>query len=61
LILIAEIFTNACRHGGGPDRLAAGTVDGWFVCEVADRGPGLDDLLAGHRRPHAGGDPHKGL
>jgi anti-sigma regulatory factor (Ser/Thr protein kinase) len=51
LLAATEVFTNACTHGGGPTSLTAGTVDGWFVCEVSDAGPGLDDLLAGYIPP----------
>jgi anti-sigma regulatory factor (Ser/Thr protein kinase) len=51
LLAATELFTNACTHGGGPTSLAAGTVDGWFVCEVSDAGPGLHDPLAGYVPP----------
>jgi anti-sigma regulatory factor (Ser/Thr protein kinase) len=51
LLAATEAFTNACAHGGGPTALAAGTADGWFVCEVSDAGPGLDDPLAGYLPP----------
>jgi anti-sigma regulatory factor (Ser/Thr protein kinase) len=51
LLAATEAFTNALTHGGGPSSLAAGTVDGWFVCEVSDAGPGLDDPLAGYIPP----------
>jgi anti-sigma regulatory factor (Ser/Thr protein kinase) len=61
LVAASEIFVNACRHGNGPDRLAAGSVDGWFACEVSDRGPGLHDPLAGYLPPRAGDRPEKGL
>ena len=45
------LFENARRHGGGVSRVRAGLVDGWFVCEIQDRGPGLDDPLAGYLPP----------
>jgi anti-sigma regulatory factor (Ser/Thr protein kinase) len=51
LLAATEAFANACTHGGGPSSLTAGTVDGWFVCEVSDAGPGLDDPLAGYIPP----------
>ncbi|MFL5842032.1 MAG: anti-sigma factor RsbA family regulatory protein [Thermoleophilaceae bacterium] len=51
LLAGTEIFTNACRHGGGPTSLSAGITGGWFVCEVSDDGPGFDDPLAGYLPP----------
>jgi anti-sigma regulatory factor (Ser/Thr protein kinase) len=59
ILAASEVFENAARHGGGSTSMRAGTVEGWFVCEVSDEGPGLDDPLAGYLpptndRPHAG-------
>ena len=51
LVAANEVFENARRHGGGATRVRAGLVDGWFVCEIEDRGPGLDDPLAGYLPP----------
>jgi anti-sigma regulatory factor (Ser/Thr protein kinase) len=51
LVAANEVFENAVQHGGGPTALRAGLVDGWFVCEIADRGPGLDDPFAGYVPP----------
>lgn len=51
LVAANEVFENALRHGGGASRVRAGLVDGWFVCEIQDRGPGLDDPLAGYLPP----------
>jgi anti-sigma regulatory factor (Ser/Thr protein kinase) len=52
LILAAsEVVANALRHGDGRPELRVGVVDGRFVCEVADRGRGLDDPLAGYVPP----------
>ena len=51
LVAANEVFENARRHGGGASRVRAGLVDGWFVCEIEDRGPGLDDPLAGYIPP----------
>jgi anti-sigma regulatory factor (Ser/Thr protein kinase) len=51
LVAANEVFENARRHGGGVSRVRAGLVDGWFVCEIEDRGPGLDDPLAGYLPP----------
>jgi anti-sigma regulatory factor (Ser/Thr protein kinase) len=61
LVAATEVFVNACRHGGGPERLRAGTVEGWFACEVTDGGPGIDDPLAGYLPPRAGDRPQQGL
>jgi anti-sigma regulatory factor (Ser/Thr protein kinase) len=54
LVAANEVFENALRHGGGNVRARAGLVDGWFVCEIEDSGPGLDDPLAGYLPPRAG-------
>jgi anti-sigma regulatory factor (Ser/Thr protein kinase) len=51
LLAANEVFENARRHGGGVSRVRAGLVDGWFVCEIEDRGPGLHDPLAGYLPP----------
>ena len=51
LVAASEVFENARRHGGGVSHVRAGLVDGWFVCEIQDRGPGLDDPLAGYLPP----------
>ncbi|MEA2424256.1 MAG: hypothetical protein QOH13_666 [Thermoleophilaceae bacterium] len=52
-----EVFVNASRYGGGATSVRAGTVDGVFVCEISDAGPGLDDPLAGYLPPGAAGEP----
>jgi anti-sigma regulatory factor (Ser/Thr protein kinase) len=51
LVAAHEVFANALQHGGGVTEARAGRVDGWFVCEVDDPGPGLDDPLAGWLPP----------
>jgi anti-sigma regulatory factor (Ser/Thr protein kinase) len=51
LVAGTEVARNAWEHGGGPDELRVGRVDGRFVCEVVDRGPGFDDPLAGYLVP----------
>jgi anti-sigma regulatory factor (Ser/Thr protein kinase) len=56
-----EVFKNACQHAGGPEALRAGTVEGWFVCEVTDRGPGLADPMAGYLPPRPDTRPAAGL
>jgi anti-sigma regulatory factor (Ser/Thr protein kinase) len=54
LVAANEVFENARRHAGGVSRARAGLADGWFVCEIEDRGPGLDDPLAGYLPPRPG-------
>jgi len=51
LVAANEVFENARHHGGGVSRARAGLADGWFACEIEDRGPGLDDPLAGYLPP----------
>ena len=51
LVAASEVFENAVRYGGGVHRVRAGLVEGWFVCEIEDRGPGLEDPLAGYLPP----------
>jgi anti-sigma regulatory factor (Ser/Thr protein kinase) len=50
----SEVVANAQRHGGGAPSLRTGCVDGSFVCEIADEGPGMDDPLAGFLPPQEG-------
>jgi anti-sigma regulatory factor (Ser/Thr protein kinase) len=54
LVAASEVFQNALRHGNGPTALRAGLVDGWFACEIEDRGPGIDGPLAGYLPPTPG-------
>lgn len=61
LVAASEVFDNAIMHGDGPTALRAGPVDGWFVCEVEDQGPGLDDPLAGYIPPESGESGRRGL
>jgi anti-sigma regulatory factor (Ser/Thr protein kinase) len=51
LVATGEIVANARRHGGGLRRIRAGRVNGHFVCELSDGGPGHDDPLAGFTPP----------
>lgn len=53
LVLIAnELATNVVRHGGGVGRMWLWHLDGCVYCQVADRGPGLRDLLLAGERPN---------
>jgi anti-sigma regulatory factor (Ser/Thr protein kinase) len=61
LVAASEVFQNALQHGNGPAALRAGLVDGWFVCEIEDRGPGIDDPLAGYLPPTPGRPGREGL
>ncbi len=54
LVAANEVFGNALRHGDGPTALRAGLVDGWFVCEIGDEGPGMHDPFAGYVPPTPG-------
>jgi anti-sigma regulatory factor (Ser/Thr protein kinase) len=54
LVAANEIAVNSFEHGGGPTALRVGLVDGRFVCEISDRGPGFDDPLVGYLPPRAG-------
>jgi anti-sigma regulatory factor (Ser/Thr protein kinase) len=51
LVAANEVAVNAFEHAGGPERLRIGVVDGRFVCEISDRGPGFDSPLAGYLPP----------
>jgi anti-sigma regulatory factor (Ser/Thr protein kinase) len=50
-VAATEVLTNALRHGGGEVRLLAWGESERFVCQVEDRGGGIDDPLAGYRPP----------
>ena len=54
LLAASEIASNALRHGRGIEDIRVGHVQGRFVCEIIDRGPGFDDPAAGYLAPRAG-------
>jgi anti-sigma regulatory factor (Ser/Thr protein kinase) len=54
LMAANELVANAFEHAGGPAGVRAGSVNGAAVIEVSDRGPGLDDPLAGYLPPSDG-------
>jgi anti-sigma regulatory factor (Ser/Thr protein kinase) len=56
-----EILANARRHGNGAKALRVGPVDGRFVCELADHGPGISDPLTGYLPPRPGLDDGAGV
>jgi serine/threonine-protein kinase RsbW len=53
VVAVNELLTNAVRHGGGSGRVAMWTDRGAIVCEVSDRGAGLDVPLSHRERPAA--------
>jgi anti-sigma regulatory factor (Ser/Thr protein kinase) len=60
LVAANEVVANAAQHGGGVTMVRMGAVDGRFVCEVTDSGPGLDDPFAGYLPPARGRDGGRG-
>jgi anti-sigma regulatory factor (Ser/Thr protein kinase) len=56
---VNELLTNVVRHGGGTGRLTLWMRDGAVLCEVSDRGDGLDsgDVLDSGDRPGSGDGP----
>jgi anti-sigma regulatory factor (Ser/Thr protein kinase) len=61
LVAVSEVLFNARRHGDAPAKLRMGLVDGHFVCEISDNGPGLDDPLAGYVPPRPDQEDGAGL
>jgi anti-sigma regulatory factor (Ser/Thr protein kinase) len=53
LLAASEIVANARQYANGPELVRVGQVNGTFVCEISDRGPGIDDPLAGYLPPRA--------
>jgi anti-sigma regulatory factor (Ser/Thr protein kinase) len=51
VVAAREVLSNAERYGNGVRALRVGRAGEYFVCEVTDGGPGLDDPLAGYRPP----------
>ena len=51
LLAASEIVANAWQYANGPELVRVGLVEGAFVCEISDRGPGVDDPLAGYLPP----------
>ena len=61
LIAVSEVAANALRHGGGRARLALWVMADRAVCEVRDRGHGMDDPFAGYLPPGGEEAPGMGL
>jgi anti-sigma regulatory factor (Ser/Thr protein kinase) len=61
LAAAGEAAANAQDHGNGLRALRAGRLDGHFVCELTDNGPGIDDPLVGHLPPRPGSHACSGL
>jgi anti-sigma regulatory factor (Ser/Thr protein kinase) len=51
LLAATEILANISRHGDVAGGMRVGRVGERFVCELSDRGPGLDDPYAGYVPP----------
>jgi anti-sigma regulatory factor (Ser/Thr protein kinase) len=54
LLAATEIANNAIQHGRGVEDIRVGQAHGRFVCEIIDRGPGIDDPAAGYLAPRDG-------
>jgi anti-sigma regulatory factor (Ser/Thr protein kinase) len=54
LVAGTEIFANAVQHGGGVAEVRVGRAEGRFVCEIIDRGSGIDDPAVGYLAPREG-------
>lgn len=54
LLAGSELFQNAVQHGDGVIEVRVGRTDGRFVCEIVDRGAGIDDPTVGYLAPRDG-------
>jgi anti-sigma regulatory factor (Ser/Thr protein kinase) len=61
LIAANEVLTNAAAHAGGAAGVWVWVEDGRFMCQVEDRGPGIDDPLAGYLPPEDAASGGRGL
>lgn len=61
LMAANEVLTNAAAHAGGAVGVWVWVQDGRFMCQVEDRGPGIDDPLAGYLPPDAAASGGRGL
>ena len=60
-LAVNEIACNAIVHGRPPATFRIWRGDGELVCQVADRGAGINDHLVGRRRPPADGIGGRGI
>jgi anti-sigma regulatory factor (Ser/Thr protein kinase) len=60
-LAVNEIAGNAIVHGRPPARLSLRKEDGDLICEVTDAGDGIEDALAGRRRPSPEAPGGRGL
>ncbi|HKB94079.1 MAG TPA: sensor histidine kinase [Gaiellaceae bacterium] len=58
MLAVHEAAANALTHGGGDASARTWIEDRTFVCEIADRGPGLSETVAGYVPPE--GEAHRG-
>ena len=61
LVAATEVVTNSWRAGAGSIAVACWHRGAEVGVQVEDDGPGIDDPLAGYRRPWAGSDGGRGL
>ncbi|WBB58954.1 ATP-binding protein [Streptomyces sp. WMMC500] len=55
LLVVSELVTNACLHGGGPDELRLRTAGKVLRLEVSDPGTGTPEPRTPHRASRPGG------
>ncbi|MEV6651880.1 ATP-binding protein [Streptomyces sp. NPDC051219] len=55
LLLVSEVVTNACRHGGAPYELRLDRAPGRLLVQVSDTGPGQPTPHGPHRAARASG------
>lgn len=61
VIAANEVLTNALAHGGGAVGVWVWAEEGRLLCQVEDRGPGIEDPLAGYRPPNDVASDGRGL
>ena len=61
LIATNEVLTNALAHGEGAVGVWVWARENRFLCQVEDRGPGIEDPLAGYRPPDDVASSGRGL
>jgi anti-sigma regulatory factor (Ser/Thr protein kinase) len=61
VLAVNEIATNAVIHGTPPATLRIWSEEGELLCEVADAGAGIDDVLVGQLKPSPRGPNGRGI